>query len=234
MKKALIPLILCLPSLCISAKKVDTQADLNCGLLFNYFLGANDVSSFTLSSDIFSQIKLDFENGYYGGISVGYRHKHFRFEEELSLRYNIINNYSDLPGAPGTCDTLKVSGEVMVVSLMSNIYWDFLIGNTVMPFIGIGGGGAFLGNTVTEPNPGADFSKNVYGFAWQLMAGIGILLDYQSELDIVYKFYEANLFDYMNGVSNCASIPAGPGESVTFSPIYKANTLAIEWRIPPL
>ncbi len=231
--KILVTLALCIPSIAFSRPVFQYCGNPHCGFFFSYFLGVNDVSSFTLSPDILPQLKLDFETGYYGGLNVGYRFYNLRMEEEVSLRYNVVNNYDHLPGRHGTCDSQRVKGEVMALSLMSNLYWDFIMGNRIMPFIGIGAGGTFLANSTTEPNPGADFSKNIYGFAWQAMAGIGILLNHHAEVDIIYKFYQATLFDYMNGVSNCASIPPGPGTQVNFSPTYQANTLALEWRIPP-
>ncbi len=236
--KLLAVLSICIPSVTYSAIAFENYQSLvvpqprwypNHGFFTSYFLGLNKVSKFTLQPDILPEIKVQLNGGYYGGLALGYRFKNFRFDEELSLRYNGVEDFQSIPPV---CGSLFSDGQVIVTSLMTNIYWDFLLGNYIMPFIGVGAGGAFIINSATEPQSGANFSKNDIGYAFQAIAGVGIELNFRSEIDIFYKFYQANFINYTREIFSCDAIPA-TGSDVSFKPKYTANTLAIEWRITP-
>lgn len=236
--KLLLVLSLFIPSLSYSAIAFENYQSLvvpqprwypNHGFFTSYFLGINDVSTFNLSPDALSEISMRLDGGYYGGMALGYRNKNFRIEEELSIRYNGVDAYESLPMA---CGQFISHGPVIVTSLMTNIYWDFLMGNYIMPFIGVGAGGAFLVNSTSETSTGADFTQNAVGYAFQGVLGMGIMLNFRNEIDIFYKYYRANFIEYTNTVFNCDTIGL-LGQDIGFTPKYTANSIVIEWRISP-
>lgn len=223
----------------------------NYGFYYSVHLGVNNVSSFDLSPEadddvtIVPDAKIELDPGFMGGGALGFRNKNFRSEAEISVRFNSTDKVTELPSC-GLPQSITSDGDVIVGSLLFNFYWDWLMGSHFVPFVGAGVGGAFVSNNVsaevfdiTDPmSPVSlgkpEFSENGFGLAWQLIAGIGLILNDHSEIDLVFKFFQAKPGKYSNKtyLDDCAVMDPMPIE-IEFAPTYTAETLALEWRIHP-
>ena len=231
----------------------------NYGFFWGFHLGYNKITSFDLApngtlfvfdmmtGDVTSETEVDVPNpdmtlsdGFAAGITMGFRNKNFRIEEELAARYNAFDviTFDDPTGFPD-CNphNFITDGQLVVISLMTNLYWDYLLSSYFVPFIGAGVGPAFMinnGSVVTQNamKEGPDFSDNGIGIAWQVMVGGAIILNDHAEIGIVYKFFQARPTKYTTDLyaTNC---PAMDPLQTQFTPTYTAQTLAIEFRNIP-
>lgn len=240
----------------------------NYGFFYSFHLGFNNVTSFDLSPEGTKKVtetimvdmmevevvtevdvdvpdpKIKLEDGFMAGGTLGFRNKNFRTEAELSVRFNSSKSVRDLQDCPPDDNlTIESDGDVIVGSLLINLYWDYLIGSYFVPFVGAGIGGAFMSNSVSATLVGGDpdmafskpeFSENGIGLAWQLMIGGAIILNDHSEIGLVYKFFQARPGTYSNKkfAVECDDMDLTPID-VEFSPTYTAQTLSLEWRIHP-
>lgn len=133
--------------------------------------------------------------GWYGRFDVGYS-----VDGELEIEgseFDLDNNWM-VSGAVGTrlSNGLRVEGElayrqneledvgdveVEVVSLLANAIWDFNRGGRFQPYVGVGAG---VGRLQIDEIDAEDT-----GFAWQVMAGVGVPLSERMTLDIGYRYF---------------------------------------------
>ena len=241
----------------------------NYGFFWGFHLGYNKITSFDLApngtlfvfdmmtGDVTSETEVDVPNpdmtlsdGFAAGITMGFRNKNFRIEEELSVRYNTFDtitfdDWTHIFDCSDHDDVVVADGQLVVVSLMTNLYWDYLLSSYFVPFIGAGVGPAFMINngSMTLANPATtmtpEFSDNGIGIAWQVMVGGAIILNDHAEIGIVYKFFQARPTKYTTDTyaTCCAgSIDCGAMSEplqTQFTPTYTAQTLAIEFRNTP-
>lgn len=135
----------------------------------------------------------DLKNGYAIIGAVGSGFGPVRAEVEASYRRN------DVGGARGFGLTLPGSGHASALSAMVNAYFDPALDlGPITPYVGggvgiarfrasdVAGVGLPFGGPVTSFGP---VSGSRTGFAWQLMAGVGIALSETSALTVGYRYF---------------------------------------------
>ncbi|MEZ6024235.1 MAG: outer membrane beta-barrel protein [Hyphomonadaceae bacterium] len=105
-----------------------------------------------------------YEDDWMGDAAFGYAFQNgFRTEGELAYRSNEL--FGD---------------DIEVTSLMGNLYYDFNRDGRFRPYVGAGVGVGHI----------EFFGEDDTGFAWQVMAGIGIPLSERLTLDLGYRHFE--------------------------------------------
>jgi OOP family OmpA-OmpF porin len=114
----------------------------------------------------------DLEDDWMADVGVGYGFMNgFRAEGELAYRTNEIEVFSE---------------DVEVWSLMANLFYDFNRGGRFQPYLGVGVGYA----------QGEALGEEEEGLAWQGLAGVGIELSDRATLDIGYRFFRVDEFEF--------------------------------------
>ena len=129
--------------------------------------------SFDTGFGITAAIGNEYDNGLRAEIEFGYRASDM---DELSAT---ISDGVDSISGSGSID-----GDVTAMSLMANIFFDFMPKATVSPFIGAGIGFA---NVEGDLDDFGDDDDNV--FAYQAAAGIAFSLNQQTKLDVQYRYF---------------------------------------------
>ena len=140
------------------------------------------------------------QTGYVLGGTVGYDFVGPRVEVEGAYR----NNYGQL-GLSGFGTTANINFQQ--VSVMGNVYYDFLAGSRFVPYIGAGLGASFLnagalGTTVTSTQ-----------FAYQAMIGAGYNLDETFRINLEGRYFGTTTPNFTH-----TGTAGGFGYSVTTSP----------------
>ncbi|MFZ2223749.1 MAG: outer membrane beta-barrel protein, partial [Candidatus Deferrimicrobium sp.] len=94
------------------------------------FLSDASISGPGISGD------LQYDTGYGAGVFGGYDFGMYRLEAEFAYR---VNDHDQISGALGG----PVDGDTSSMALMVNAYYDFkMVSPTIVPYIGVGIGGA--------------------------------------------------------------------------------------------
>ena len=142
-------------------------------------------------------INANYGIGWLAGGVIGYDFLGPRVELEGVYRSNQGN--LSLPGVAG-----KVSGYVDQVSVMANVYYDFMAGQMIVPYVGAGAGVAFL----TAGALGG--SSSATAFAYQAMAGVGWNVSEQFRMNLEGRYYGTSAPNYNwagSGVQFNGTIP---------------------------
>jgi OmpA-OmpF porin, OOP family len=131
----------------------------------------------------FGDYTLGHEHDWSQYLGIGYAFSNgLRIEGEIGHRFNDFNEQdidveADLSG----------NGEVHAWSAMANLFYDFNKGGRLEPYIGVGVGAARL--TTNYGNHFADGEDTV--LAYQGIAGFAVGLGEQWDLDIGYRYFQA-------------------------------------------
>ena len=137
-------------------------------------------------------INANYGIGWLAGGVIGYDFLGPRVELEGVYRSNTGN--LSLPGVAGS-----VSSYVDQVSVMANVYYDFMAGQMLVPYVGAGAGVAFL----TGGTSGG--SASATAFAYQAMAGVGWNVSEQFRVNLEGRYYGTTAPNY-NYVGNASGI----------------------------
>ena len=138
--------------------------------------------------------------GYVLGGTVGYDFIGPRIELEGAYRAN--NGNLTLGGVAGSAGI-----NFQQINVMGNIYYDFMAGGSLVPYIGAGAGVAFL-------NAGAlGTSVNSTQFAYQAMVGVGYNLDSTFRINLEGRYMGTTTPNFVH-----TGTAAGFGYTVTTSP----------------
>src|SRR4249920_1786211 len=107
-----------------------------------FYIGAEGGLNWLLNNNSYQM-----DTGWAAGGKVGYDFVGPRVELE-GLYHS--NNGSGLVAFP--CGIARVNGQINQVSVMANLLYDFMPGNTITPFIGAGAGIAFVDSTIQGCN----------------------------------------------------------------------------------
>jgi outer membrane protein OmpA-like peptidoglycan-associated protein len=147
-------------------------------------------------------------------LGLGYAFSNgFRLEGELGHRYNQYST-DDLASA-GLDD-----GDVHAWTAMANLFYDFNRGGTVEPYLGVGVGAARINNTVTDA--GITLGDNDTVLAYQGLAGLAIGLTDQLDLDIGYRYLQADGANY--------SLDDGSGRNFDADYSHSAVTVGLRYQ----
>jgi outer membrane protein OmpA-like peptidoglycan-associated protein len=113
---------------------------------------------------------------------VGYGFGNIRLEGEVGWRQNGLNKFSDELGSH------SVSGNVNALSVMGNVYYDFVNDSPFTPYLGVGIGGVNVaaGNIKQSGLPLSDDSNFVLGY--QGIAGVSYAVDANLSLRADYRY----------------------------------------------
>ena len=145
------------------------------------------------------QTNASWNTGYVLGGVVGYDFLGPRIELEGAYRAN--NGNITFGGTPGSAGIV-----FQQINVMGNIYYDFMAGNALVPYIGAGAGAAFL-------NAGAlGVSVNSTQFAYQAMVGVGYNLDSTFRINLEGRYYGTTTpnFQYSGNVGIPYTLSANP------------------------
>lgn len=153
-----------------------------------------------------------------GGIGYAFANG-LRIEGEVSHREN------GLKAGP----LVDPGGKIRATSLMANVYYDFGGRESMLnPYLGAGVGAAFskLKANNSQAFIPLSIDKNATSFAYQLMAGLGIGVSDNIDLDVGYRYFKATS---INGHAR-AQIQIGQG--IPFEADYQqhAATAGLRFR----
>jgi OOP family OmpA-OmpF porin len=124
-------------------------------------------------------INRSFNGGFNVGARAGYQMGPWRFEGEYSYRQN---------GSNLTRFGNRFNGTLDSNSFMANGIYDFNVGWTVTPHIGMGIGGASLNGNLNAPAIGYRSRTSDVVFAYQAIAGIRYMINPALAFDLDYRY----------------------------------------------
>lgn len=151
-----------------------------------------------------STIQIGFDEGFDGGLFVGYDFGAFRIEAEVAYKQadveELITNGISPPGTIGTTGLFTGgNGDVSILSGMINGVLDFGDDDGLSGFIGGGAGMARVDiNGVTAfTNTGLIIDDSDTRFAWQLFAGVRQALTRNIDIHLKYRFFNVDELEYV-------------------------------------
>lgn len=145
------------------------------------------------------RMSFDLEDDWRGTASYGLDFGSLRVEGEFSMTKGEVNNWSS-SNPPNL--TRLADGKVGLISLMANAYWDFDMGPSITPFVGIGGGAMranvdFSGPRPTAPNAGTVtlVDNDKVNVGWQAMAGFSTPIAGNMLLTTQARYFDAGTYD---------------------------------------
>jgi outer membrane protein OmpA-like peptidoglycan-associated protein len=148
-----------------------------------------------------------FNTGWAAGGMIGYDFVGPRVEVEGMYRDNTGTLTSNATGG-------SVGVDLNQVSVMANLLYDFNAGGTIVPYIGVGAGVAFVNASV------GGGSANSTQFAYQAMLGVGYNVDPSIRINLEGRYYGTTTPNF----SNTTNIGGTP---VTFQANPTNNNLAV-------
>jgi len=137
--------------------------------------------------------ELEFDPGFFVNFAPGYNFGNFRLESEFAYQLNNvdkINQSLNIPGIGSESDSSYVNGgNVTTLSFLYNVYYDFLKGSAVRPYITAGAGVARV-NVEIE---GDDDTDSV--LASQVGVGLSYNMSENSTLDFGYRYFATSDID---------------------------------------
>ena len=131
------------------------------------------------------QANITTQLGWTAGGMIGYDFLGPRVE----LESRFIQNTATLT-APGVAGSLGAT--INQVPIMANVYYDFMAGSTIVPYIGAGAGIAFTNLT----GGGFSNSSSNVQFAYQGMVGVGWNIDSQFRLNLEGRYFGTTAPNY--------------------------------------
>ena len=130
--------------------------------------------------------------------AIGSDFGNYRIEGELGYQRNTVSNFTkDISSAGSFLPSSTVtdlSGNVSVISIMANGYYDIHAGG-IDPYITAGVGGASISfNDINAPASslqysGSNANAQATAIAYQIGAGIGIPVSKAVKLDVRYRYF---------------------------------------------
>lgn len=128
---------------------------------------------------------LSFDTGWSLGAVAGYNFGTWRLEGEYAYRSN-SNDGSVTAGTSGF--TESGGGDTVTNALFLNAFYDFrMVSPTVYPYLGAGGGVAWVDQELSTPSFRVDDSDTV--FAYQFIAGIGFDVSKAFTMTLDYRYF---------------------------------------------
>jgi opacity protein-like surface antigen len=149
------------------------------GMYLSAKLGLSAPSDSDLSYSSGETIELSYDNGFGLGVALGYQLPMFRLEGEIAYRANDMDEVSYLG------ESAKVNGDVSILSLMGNGYYDFANATAFTPYVGVGLGMAKIDATIDAFSWDDDDTV----VAYQIMVGGNFALTKQISLDAEYRYF---------------------------------------------
>jgi opacity protein-like surface antigen len=168
--------------------------------------------------------RAEFDGGLGYFVQVGKSFGGPRVELELGHRENDADEFGSI------IDVVAARGSLEATSLMVNALYDFRLGKRVVPYLGLGLGGAEIEanrvrKAVTAPDRTGVLTGDDRRFAWQLLAGVAFPLNEHWALKLDYRYFDAGDAKLQYGIG----CDAGGGDcsfSSSLEESYDANTVS--------
>ncbi len=132
--------------------------------------------------------KYGLSNGLTALGAIGMREHCYRFEGEFGYQKNTVDKLY------GPSSTITYNGDVEVVSLLANAYWDIYTGSGVKPYLTAG-----VGPARVQFESVGGWSEHDSVFAYQLGAGVSIPISHKVKLDARYRYFSTAEFTLNDG-----------------------------------
>ena len=133
-----------------------------------------------------------------------------RVEAEASHRFNDIK-----------VDPIFADGDAHAWGLMFNVFYDFMRGRAIEPYVGLGLGGVNLNASINGAGGVESIDDSTTNFAYQAMIGAAWRLNERTKLDFGYRYLKAANLDTDGAVA---------GVPFSFDTDYQHQTLSIGLR----
>ena len=151
----------------------------------------NDVKITEDKSDSFYVSENEFGSGVTFLGAYGNDFGDIRLETELGYQQNDLDRSLEFYGGSLDEDT-EMNGDVSIISILGNIYYDIAVSDKVEIYLTAGAGVAFVNfNDIGDIDDDADRHYNVEStaFAYQLGAGVAIPVAENLVLDARYRYF---------------------------------------------
>lgn len=148
-------------------------------------VGVGFVEDYTIDDEEFNERgEFSFDPGFTLSGAIGYEFL-YGFRAELELGYQMSDMDKLRVSGDFGSEAFSINGDISALTVMANIFYDFIPNQILSPFLGVGVGFANLDFDFSE----ADISDDDTVFAYQLMAGIAYALNNNLRFDIQYRFF---------------------------------------------
>jgi opacity protein-like surface antigen len=155
------------------------------------YLGFSGMAVYPTDSDVqdhdANAYKGTLESSLGFGLSVygGYKFRSgLRTEGEIALRKTNLAKLKD--GGFGLNQTTDLTGSILSISAMGNVYYDLQTGTPFQPYIGAGVGLSRVGLDISSPT---SVSDSAYQFAYQGMFGVLYGFNDRTFLKLGYRYF---------------------------------------------
>ncbi len=199
-----------------AAASAQDGAYLGIGAGFNIvpqYKNTDDFGSFDFATDL----------GYGVLGTVGYGWGPIRLEGELGWRDNAVSQFISPFGSA------DLRGHLGVASAMANVYYDIHTGTAFTPYIGGGGGGAWI-NAVNVHSAATGLTvvdRPQTGFAYQGIAGVSYTVNERLSVNADYRYFATERV----GVFESASL--GQPSIMRFNYAAHSVMIGFTYRIGP-
>ena len=162
--------------------------------------------------------------------AIGCDYGHYRLEAEVGYQRNSVKSigedynggayYFDGPNGPSTLRRQAMRGDISVLTLMGNGYYDFDLGSKVELYATAGVGVAQVSshdvNNTTNysqsspytPSPVTDpgYNNSETTLAWQVGAGLAAPIADHVKLDLRYRYFATTDFTAYDGIGNWSNM----------------------------
>lgn len=168
--------------------------------------------------------RAEFDGGFGLFAQVGKSFGGPRVELELGRRENDADEFGSIN------DVVAARGALEATSLMVNALYDFRLGKRVVPYVGLGLGGAEIEadrvrKAVADPDRTGVLTGDDRRFAWQLLAGVAFPLNEHWALKLDYRYFDAGDAKLQYGVG-CDAGGASCIFTSSLKEAYDANTVS--------
>jgi OOP family OmpA-OmpF porin len=165
------------------------------------------------------QVNVSNNTGWAAGGMIGYDFVGPRVEVEGMYRDNTgTATFSGFNGNVGT--------DFNQWSIMGNLLYDFNAGGTIVPYIGVGAGVAFINSRIGNVN-----SSNTSAFAYQAMVGVGYNIDPTFRINLEGRYYGTTAPNF-NAAGNVFGFPVSVNGSQQNNNISVLASLQIRFGAP--
>ncbi len=147
------------------------------------------------------KLDVEYDKGYKAGAAIGYQYGPLRIEESFfATRNNVDNIEQNLGNKITNPDASNADGSVKGRFAMTNLYYDWMTGTRLTPFIGVGVGAGRLtydasGNLpniisqqLSETPPSFSHDDSYNSFAYQGIIGFDVALSGAVSINLTYNY----------------------------------------------
>jgi opacity protein-like surface antigen len=145
----------------------------------------------------------DYADGFGAALFMGWvLDDNFRLEIEGGFRsadLDTVTIIRDTGGPYSAGDVVDVGGDAQAGTAMVNLYYDIhLFNGRLLPWVGVGLGGAFVDYQIDEPLGLFNAEDASWTVAYQFMAGVTFPISESMSMSVGYRYFQTQDFTYIN------------------------------------